>query len=99
MRTKPCIGCGYCCKVAVCGAGQLIYSLPAKGPCPVLIWDDLQHRWWCRMLLKDDIFHSTLGVNAGCGSSLNSYRRKIFFRKGRRVQSEIFQLYEKRRKP
>ena len=74
---KPCVGCGYCCITANCGA----FSTPE---CPALIWDQDKQRHFCKLCLlpgkigKD--FRDSLYIGKGCCSNLNTWRNNIINR-------------------
>ncbi|QZA81741.1 hypothetical protein [Deefgea piscis] len=46
-----CNGCGVCCAAEPCPVGMLI-SRKRRGRCAALVWDEVQHRYWCGMLLE-----------------------------------------------
>jgi hypothetical protein len=81
VETRPCVGCGYCCKKAVCVGGLAHGS--SNESCDFLIFKD--GRYWCRLALElmesgDEDERAKvlfdLGIGVGCCSPLNSERRK-----------------------
>jgi hypothetical protein len=75
MLTRPCVGCGYCCKKVPC---SLSVYLHADKPwphheCPELIFRD--GRWWCKIALEEpELAKEELYIGAGCCSPLNTER-------------------------
>ena len=67
-----CVGCGYCCKKAVCcvglGAGSSRYS------CDFLIFKKGRH--WCKLVLLKIATDKAVGVGDGCCSGMNTERLK-----------------------
>ena len=78
LKTRACIGCGYCCRAAQCGLSVRVYGHVEI--CPALVYHD--ERYWCSLVerargpLKDDLV-SELAIGAGCCSPLNSDRKNI----------------------
>jgi len=75
-RMKKCVGCGYCCKKALCALA--VYVLPAsddreEGDCPFLYFEEGRH--WCALALYE-AWAEELYIGEGCTSSLNTERRK-----------------------
>lgn len=80
-RDLSCIGCGYCCSVRLCDAGQRAYNA-YKPPCPGLIWDEEKNRHWCKLaLLPGDLglrYREELAIGTACSSTLfNDWRESI----------------------
>ncbi len=75
---RSCIGCGYCCVKATCALGWLIYP-DSEGLCPALEWTGERHV--CRLArlpgVVGEACRSTLAIDAGCCSSLNSWRQEL----------------------
>ena len=70
MITRPCVGCGYCCKRAPCVLGE-------DTPCRELVFKD--KRYWCGLVLAakgedKEYMEIDLCIGEGCCSSLNSDR-------------------------
>lgn len=85
-RNIDCIGCGYCCSVAICIPGQRAYNA-VKHPCPGLVWDEEKHRHFCKLaLLKGDLglrYREELAIGTACSSTLlNDWRENIQDRTG-----------------
>ncbi len=77
MKVQDCIGCGFCCIKAKCGAGVRLYG-GGKGICPALIWNGERHV--CDLMeLPGDLgrtYRTELFAGLGCCSNLNSWRRE-----------------------
>lgn len=75
-----CVGCGYCCLKTMCLIGLLAHGTFEKR-CPYLFWQEKQKRYRCS-LVPDMTTHGkeSLGIGAGCPSSLNDWRKDIKFR-------------------
>lgn len=89
---RPCVGCGYCCKVAPCIPGFLVYG-PAK-PCGALRWDEEAGRYFCGIVLDEpertkDKLKERMAIGAGCSSPLfNTEReRTIEMQKSKRKET------------
>lgn len=85
-RDLSCIGCGYCCSVRLCDAGQRAYNATIP-PCPGLIWDEEAHRHWCKLAkLPGDLgfrYREELAIGTACSSSLfNDWRENVKDRTG-----------------
>lgn len=75
---RECVGCGYCCRSAVCIVGRTRYGNIAA-PCPLLARKD--GRWRCLAVLeakgaRELHLKSVLAIGAGCCSPLNSDRQE-----------------------
>ena len=73
---RPCVGCGMCCKTALCV--MAVYILPKwddrdESDCPFLYFAEDRH--WCALALHKP-FAEELYIGEGCCSPLNSERRK-----------------------
>jgi|OpeIllAssembly_1097287.scaffolds.fasta_scaffold00035_23 hypothetical protein len=70
--TRPCLGCGYCCREARCLLGISTYGFGAGRTCPAL------HReggiWRCALA---NVYHYELAIGEGCCSPLNSDRQRL----------------------
>lgn len=87
----PCVGCGYCCSKAPCGAGAARWGMPAladdlserRDPCKGLVWDPRAGRHWCRLVLEAsgaDRARLTdgLAIGGGCCSPMfNTWRAEL----------------------
>ena len=81
LQTRPCVGCGHCCRTAPCVAAVRIYGngINTTG-CPALFHRD--KRWWCKIVdhargpLREQ-FVAELAIGAGCCSGLNTDRNRI----------------------
>jgi len=73
---KPCIGCGYCCKKAMCFIGIVIYGRP-KDNCPYLIWSNTRNRYLCQLVISNESFINKISIGEGCGSPLNTWRNQV----------------------
>ncbi len=69
---SPCNGCGLCCVVELCAAGESLFE---ETPCPALHFAD--GRFWCGLVLMEDkarqinpkmssLIRSSLGIGKGC---------------------------------
>jgi len=76
-QPKPCVGCGYCCRMATCTHG-IFYArergISVRDGCPFLI--EKGGRFWCQLVLDGKVDTEQLWIGEGCSSSLNSDRRK-----------------------
>lgn len=68
----PCLGCGYCCKKAICMVGQDQFRLEPTARCSGLRHDGERYR--CELA---DTFREELYIGEGCPCSLNSDRSKL----------------------
>jgi hypothetical protein len=68
----PCLGCGYCCKKALCTLGSHLHG--HELPCPSLTYKN--GRYWCSEALSSEHVAKALYVGEGCCSSMNSYRQE-----------------------
>jgi len=80
-RDPSCIGCGYCCSVAICIPGQRAYNI-LKGLCPGLVWDEEANRHWCKLaLLKGQQgidYREELAIDIACSSTMfNDWRENV----------------------
>jgi hypothetical protein len=76
---RPCVGCSYCCKVAPCIPGFLVYG-PGK-PCGALRWDARGGRYLCGVVLDEpertrDKLKEQMAIGAGCSSPLFNEERE-----------------------
>lgn len=69
MKSKPCVGCGYCCIKVQCAPSFFKYGEQKR--CPALYWDGTCYR--CKDIGE---YGSYLAIGEGCCSPLNSWRRK-----------------------
>jgi len=79
IKTRPCLGCSYCCMEARCVASVRLY--PAADVCPALRWDEVKKRHTCELMLLPgklgEIYREELCAGAGCCSNLNTWRKEI----------------------
>lgn len=77
--TKPCVGCGFCCKKAPCSLAVRVFN--ATDSCPMLVWDEEQHRYFCDACRKPGEigarYREELYIGEGCCCGLNSDRQNI----------------------
>ena len=69
---SKCVGCGYCCWVAQCSLSLHLYD--KRDICPDLYWDNNLKRHFCKQAKE---YAEVLYIEAGCSSSLNSWRRNV----------------------
>lgn len=77
LEFPPCVGCGYCCKKALCALGSELHG--HELPCPSLF--EKGGRYWCREAMKSDDVAQALYIGEGCCSSMNSDRQKMLEKK------------------
>ena len=79
LKTKPCVGCGYCCLLAPCSASVRLY--PGARRCPQLEWVVADNRYVCGlMLIPGNLGHEykkELAGGEGCCSGLNTWRQDV----------------------
>ena len=101
FKVAPCVGCGYCCKKAVCYIG--VISGMEGPPCSGLVWKD--DRYWCQLALEATELKSQLvedpdeweanierdlAIGAGCSSSLfNTDRNNMLRRKAKEEKDYV----------
>ena len=73
--TRPCVGCGYCCKKRPCPLAMITYRLEPGDKCPELYWNGEKYR--CGKAVE---WGTALAIGAGCSSSLNSWRKDVRYR-------------------
>ena len=86
IRTKPCVGCGYCCTESPCGFAIQAYGSAWTSPCPLLV--DRDNRKWCNLVLDAkgqyrEAIIADLAIGAGCSSSMFNSVRDAQIAKGR----------------
>ena len=78
MDVRSCVGCGFCCRKALCGVALRIWGKGVE-KCPALAWDG--KRYWCDLCRKPgqmgEDYRKELYVGDGCCCGLNSDRRNI----------------------
>ena len=74
IRTRRCVGCGYCCTKARCALSMRLAHGDQNGWCPYLYQEG--DRWRCT-LAKDPDHAKELAIGEGCCSPLNTDRRKM----------------------
>lgn len=68
-----CVGCGFCCKKAMCALGVEEYGEVVE-ECPYLYWHEEDKRYYCR-IYDYDRWKVIFGF--GCSSSLNTWRKDV----------------------
>jgi hypothetical protein len=67
----PCNGCGLCCRMQVCGIGQVAFP-DAVAPCPALRFDGRRYRCSLVEMETDQgvppVLANALGIGRGCCS-------------------------------
>ena len=84
MKTKECIGCGYCCMERLCDPALRLYGNLKE--CPQLIWEEQDNRYVCGLMLIGGPvglgYRQELSAGAGCCAGLNSWRLDVKKRTG-----------------
>jgi hypothetical protein len=78
IETKPCVGCGYCCRKGPCGLASKhdIWRPVENGGCKALKWDGA--KWRCNLVTLDSGYAEQLYIGEGCCCGLfNEERQKI----------------------
>ena len=82
LRTKPCVGCGFCCLKAKCAAGVRLYR--SSDICNALIWSKEKNRYYCDLMelpgILGETYREELYAGAGCCSNLNTWRQNVINR-------------------
>lgn len=79
--TKACVGCGFCCRKAPCGAALAFGTLDKDNKCSVLRWNG--SRYLCGFIINEhyapirERFYNELHIGAGCCAGLNTDRQNI----------------------
>lgn len=83
--SRPCVGCGYCCRQAQCMVGIRVYG--AATPCPGLVrvqrpLVQAGYQYRCKLVLDeqergDEKAALVLCIGEGCCSPLNSDRQRF----------------------
>lgn len=86
LRTRPCVGCGYCCTEGPCGIAINYYGSEWLSPCPALV--EKAGRKWCKMVLqasgqKQRDCMEDLAIGAGCSSTMFNEMRDKQIAKGK----------------
>ena len=83
MKTSECVGCGFCCFKAKCGAAVRLY--PSAEICPALEWNKERKRYICMLMdLPGNLgpeYRKELYAGEGCCSNLNTWRKDVQQRK------------------
>ena len=84
-KSRPCLGCGFCCKTALCAIAQRQGA--TESPCQFLENDG--ERYWCGLILKASpqeaiALRARLYIGAGCCSTMNSDRASLARREGQK---------------
>jgi hypothetical protein len=79
IRTRECVGCGYCCAKTPCDASRRLY--PGADHCPQLLWMEEDKRYKCSLMmiagLVGEGYRKELYAGEGCCSGLNSWRKDV----------------------
>lgn len=86
MKVKPCIGCGYCCKKAMCATGVAIGGFHSE--CPYLVHNGLIYR--CRLVGLG----YNIGQGMGCSSTLFNTERDQMKARLEKISTFIFTMDE-----
>ena len=68
-----CVGCGHCCKKAMCMLGVVELGR-TELDCPYLYWHVEDNRYYCRIYNRETWL---VVFGEGCSSSLNSWRKDV----------------------
>lgn len=84
---SECVGCGYCCLKTPCVAAVRLYGSGIT-ECPKLVWNETAQRYFCDLMLipgpVGDGYREELYAGAGCCCGLNSWRKDIRKRTGKK---------------
>ena len=83
---EPCNGCGWCCRMELCGLAEEIYGKRFPAPCPAIVERD--GRSWCGVVEEaarlNPAFAShyafTLGFGVGCDADFTKSQLKVIAR-------------------
>jgi len=79
MKIDECIGCGFCCFKAKCGAAVRLYT--SAEVCPALEWNEDRKRYICMLMQLPgnlgEIYRKELYAEEGCCMNLNSWRKDV----------------------
>ena len=79
MKTYECVGCGFCCFKAKCGAAVRLYT--SAEICPALEWSESRKRYICSLMtLPGQLgpeYRKELYAGEGCCMNLNSWRKDV----------------------
>lgn len=79
---SPCNGCGLCCALEVCNAGEIAYQT-TTAPCPGLKIAPDGKRTYCELVVTEithkmpPILQNLLGIGHGCSMSDDYERFKL----------------------
>ena len=77
MKTRECVGCGFCCMKTPCDVSRRLY--PGAERCPELRWNG--ERYICNLMTISgplgDLYKKELHAGAGCCAGLNSWRNDV----------------------
>lgn len=102
LKTKPCVGCGYCCLKAKCDAGMRLYK--SADVCNALIWSEEKNRYYCNLMtLPGNLgfeYKKELYAGDGCCCGLNSWRNEVIKREVKKPEKPVnldpfFQIFLK----
>lgn len=68
---RPCNGCGVCCSLELCAAGEIAFP-GAKVPCPALKLTPDRTRTYCQLVAAEiagnlePVLQAGLGIGGGC---------------------------------
>jgi hypothetical protein len=72
---EACNGCGVCCAAEPCPV-SLVLIWPHQAPCKALVWNEIEKRYLCGMVLKPSKFLTWLPSSANNVAS-NLFKRWI----------------------
>ena len=81
MVTRPCVGCGYCCKMSICP-----YGTWTDLGCAFLIRDDTRNRYVCGKydeITADPRAREAPAFGTACASALFNERRRLLADEGK----------------
>jgi len=91
LKTKSCVGCGFCCLKTPCGASLRLYGTTTR--CPALRWDTDGKRYACRLMQLPGVigerYRAELYAGAGCCAGLNTWRKDVQPREGGEIGDRI----------
>ena len=81
LNPRQCVGCGYCCKKAMCAVGQGVsvnHSLTVMDQeCQFLVWHKEDDKYRCILAMDSPKYAKMILAGAGCCSPLNTWRQDV----------------------